>query len=552
MERKVRWLPGMLQELESVVAFYEERIGARGHEALPEKTSALLMDRVAEAGEAFESYLPEIKDICKKALDEILLRVGKLVGPTYFDQHLCLLLERAKVSMSNPEPALVSELMHYVDQPYLIKSGKLLSDLFTTTARLKFVAGDASSAVQILSKGTTYFGNRYPRWCFRIAVAFPDLVGQVSEKRWLHWCGKLVKITTRIYSRSKITRGLRLVFVTALEYLVDRFSGMRTVSQYRRGIVDNRPKGRLWRSGQSKKAIDRVLITRAMGGIGDLLMMTPGLHALRQKWPRASIHFATLKAFFPLFEGNDDVELIDITAEPLDLASYSLWINLTDCPAARVESQTLPNVRENRIDIFARAMGIEGQQFISMDRRPRYFLSQSDRDLQAQFKASYNLGSKPVVGIHAASQESYKNYSAIRDVVYGLAKTCVVIVFHSEKLEGFAMENVIEVCGWRLRDAIALAALCNVIVGPDSAFVHVAAAFDIPCVALFGPTDGKVITKHYGNCRVLDSRKDLPCIPCWRNEYLPCRVSGTEVSVCMQTFSSSRIIEEVQKIMSHT
>ena len=42
------------------------------------------------------------------------------------------------------------------------------------------------------------------------------------------------------------------------------------------------------------------LITRAMGGIGDLLMMTPGIHALKRKYPRKEIHLAIPKRYFPI------------------------------------------------------------------------------------------------------------------------------------------------------------------------------------------------------------------------------------------------------------
>ena len=59
----------------------------------------------------------------------------------------------------------------------------------------------------------------------------------------------------------------------------------------------------------------RLLVTRAMGGLGDLLMLTPGLHALRLKHPRARIQLALPRRFFPLFQGNGDVELADIHSE---------------------------------------------------------------------------------------------------------------------------------------------------------------------------------------------------------------------------------------------
>ena len=90
-----------------------------------------------------------------------------------------------------------------------------------------------------------------------------------------------------------------------------------------------------------------------MGGIGDFLMMTPGLRALKAHARPSGRSLAIPRRFFPLFEGNDDVELMDIDGD-FDPAAYEEWFNLTDCPAARVESRTAPAVRDNRIKLFAR------------------------------------------------------------------------------------------------------------------------------------------------------------------------------------------------------
>ncbi|NIR63837.1 MAG: hypothetical protein GWN00_02390, partial [Aliifodinibius sp.] len=114
-----------------------------------------------------------------------------------------------------------------------------------------------------------------------------------------------------------------------------------------------------------------ILITRAMGGIGDLLTMTPGIHALKQKYPAERIYLAIPKIYFPVFEHNPDMILIDIEKEPLNYTAYRKWYNFTDCPAARTEALSAPRVKKNRIDIFARALGIKGIRLWRMNRRPR-------------------------------------------------------------------------------------------------------------------------------------------------------------------------------------
>jgi ADP-heptose:LPS heptosyltransferase len=68
----------------------------------------------------------------------------------------------------------------------------------------------------------------------------------------------------------------------------------------------------------------------------------------------------------------------------------------------------------------------------------------------------------------------------------------------------------------------------------DSGFLHLAAAFHVPIVALFGPTDGELFTRHHRYATVLQERERFPCSPCWRNEDLPCHITGeVGLSPCM-------------------
>ncbi len=72
--------------------------------------------------------------------------------------------------------------------------------------------------------------------------------------------------------------------------------------------------------------------------------------------------------------------------------------------------------------------------------------------------------------------------------------------------------------------------------------MHLSAALDIPCVALYGPIDGTVRTKHYPQCTVIDVRQRLRCLPCWRNEQITCALTNMRGSVCMADISITEIM----------
>jgi len=128
-----------------------------------------------------------------------------------------------------------------------------------------------------------------------------------------------------------------------------------------------------------------------------------------------------------------------------------------------------------------------------------------------------------------------------------ISKKYSVLLFDSEVINGFEYDNVIKVQGLPIRKAFALAQKCDAIVAPDSAFIHFAAAFDLPTIALFGPIDGKVRTKHYQNCTYLSAKEILGCLPCWRNEEIPCKLTGMRTSECMKKIPVNLITEILEK-----
>jgi heptosyltransferase-2 len=53
---------------------------------------------------------------------------------------------------------------------------------------------------------------------------------------------------------------------------------------------------------------------------------------------------------------------------------------------------------------------------------------------------------------------------------------------------------------------------CNLFLTNDSGLMHVAAAFNIPMVAIFGPTDPVTTGPVSGNARIV--RRSIDCSPC--------------------------------------
>ena len=289
----------------------------------------------------------------------------------------------------------------------------------------------------------------------------------------------------------------------------------------------------------------RILITRAMGGVGDLLMMTPGIGATKARNPDREIHLAIPREFFPIFQGNEDVVVKDIENDVFEPRDYSAWYNLSDCPASRIEARTSPRVKKNRIDIFASAIGVSPKELDRFGRTPRYFVSAEESRFAEEFLSRNGLSDKTLIGVHPYTADTYRDFPHFEGLVKLLARDYPVLVFHSARLEGYDFPNAMKIDRYPLRQSVALLQRCSVLVAPDSSLMHVAAALGLPTLAIFGPTDGRVRTRDYRSVEVLDLSNVMRCIPCWRHEYQPCLVSGNRTSVCIHSIDVPQVYQRV-------
>jgi ADP-heptose:LPS heptosyltransferase len=303
---------------------------------------------------------------------------------------------------------------------------------------------------------------------------------------------------------------------------------------------------RAFARGRTEKApLNAILVTRAMGGIGDLLTMTPGLHALKRAYPGTPIHFAVPRQFIALFDGNEDFSCVDIESSALDPARYRAWFDLTDCPAARIESRQAPNVRVGRIEAFARALGLPARAVQGAAARPCYFITPSERLAAERAARSLRRHGRPLVGLQWQAADTYRDYPHSAELLQMLAARCDVIVFGARGMPGTATAGVHPVC-LPLREAFALAAQCDVLVGPDSSFLHLAGALEKPMVLVAGPIDGALRARAYpAVVPILPDRRQFPCAPCWRNENINCYLSGRRESVCLRTIAPAAVAAQV-------
>ena len=268
-----------------------------------------------------------------------------------------------------------------------------------------------------------------------------------------------------------------------------------------------------------------IVVTRAMGGTGDFLIMTAGLRALSKR-SGTTVKLVIERKFFDLFRNNPYVELIDIDGPPVDVADCKDWRNLTLCPAAKYESKRRPFVRKGRAELFAAGMGVSRRLLDVHGWHVEYALDERQAQFARSFLLDRKLGARPIVGVQPYARDSYKDHQDIQRFVAALGERYDVIVFHHLETGLAIGPKMASTAGLSLAELIALVSALDAMVCVDSAFLHAAAAFDVPVVALFGPTDGALFTRQHRRATVIDAKDRFACAPCWRNEDLPCSLTG--------------------------
>ena len=82
---------------------------------------------------------------------------------------------------------------------------------------------------------------------------------------------------------------------------------------------------------------------------------------------------------------------------------------------------------------------------------------------------------------------------------------------------------------------------CSLFITNDSGPMHVAAAYQVPTVAIFGPTKHKE-TSQWMNEKSKIVREDMECAPCMKRE---CPLKHHD---CMKNITASRVIEAVKEL----
>ena len=318
---------------------------------------------------------------------------------------------------------------------------------------------------------------------------------------------------------------------------------------------------RVWKNGDLLPDINKILVIRA-DGIGDLLNSTPAISLLRENYPSAEITVLASPLNAPVLIGNPEVNRVLV----FDRAGKhrGIFARLQFYRALRREQFRL-------VVAMHTAMWSHLVAFLSgapyrlgrYHKRLRSTLThvwrgkyrkgethEVDRDLELVRLICKGEGKRKLIyhalpgetatakaqrtawgiddnafliGIHPGGSSfdkrwPEKQYAALADRLAEHYNATILLLRGPKEAE--LVQNIQEAMQSHaityapetIRELGALLSCCNIVICNDSGPMHLAAALDVPTVAIFGPTDH--VVWHPLNEKATIVRRDMPCWPC--------------------------------------
>jgi heptosyltransferase-3 len=308
--------------------------------------------------------------------------------------------------------------------------------------------------------------------------------------------------------------------------------------------------------------VRRVLVVR-LRSIGDTVLATPSLYALRRFLPDAQIDLLLEDWVAPLLDGNRDASRIltvrrDSTAARLSLvrrlraARYDVAFNLHGGSTAalltrasgaprrvgyasyrfsRLHNYAAPPAtdlwRQAKTHSVEQQLGLLGWAGVPVTDRPptRLFVTdEAAARLARRLDAAGVPTSQPFALFHPAAAFDSKrwdarNFARVADRLDARGLTVVAIAAPGERevvrafAESARAARVVSFNDLSLPEVVALAARARLFVGNDSGIAHIAAAVGTPSVVVFGSSN-VAHWRPWTDAPAEVVREEMPCAPC--------------------------------------
>jgi len=289
------------------------------------------------------------------------------------------------------------------------------------------------------------------------------------------------------------------------------------------------------------------------GGGGDILFMMTGANVLKEMYPDMKLGVAIGSQYVPLLQGSI-VDTIHSLPIPLDVWNeYHYHLMFEGLIEDNKEAQEF-----NAYDLFMKEMGLDISTVLSEKKIPKLFITEEEKDKMFNENISLAYTNKKI-GIQVASSSSIRNYPYYHyiKVASALIEKGYQVYFFGGGPQMGTIENlmteirrdsevttqIVNMANHNLRASLIVASFMDCFIAPDSMFIHIAGALDIPVIGIYGPFHSDLRMRYFKNAVGIDV--DCGCSPCFQHGHFPCHKG--DPSPCFSLISPELIINVFEK-----
>jgi heptosyltransferase-2 len=324
----------------------------------------------------------------------------------------------------------------------------------------------------------------------------------------------------------------------------------------------------------------KILLIR-FSSIGDIVLTSPVITALKQKYPSAQIHYLTKKVFLDILLHNPKIDKIWSYDSNLELIIQQLkkekldWIidlhnNLRSrwlCLRLGLKTRRLHKENWNKwkmvnlkskisiphiVDRYLKTLDFSIKNPIPLE----YYCGLNDENHAIQLLKKHQIDKNYWVIVLSAThftKKWLKEYFV--ELIQSLDKKIILLGGKTEIKESQWIENqlinnnhCINLCGkTSLNQSAAIIKNSEFVITHDTGLMHIACAYQKKMIILWGNTLPEMGFAPYQNPNALNISLDLPCKPCSKLGRKKCPKSHFH---CMKNITPKMVLETSKMLLS--
>jgi len=362
--------------------------------------------------------------------------------------------------------------------------------------------------------------------------------------------GHILKNNIIIYGNYELEKGGRYVMPKSI---LDHMNSIYPRCVREKGNFDNYYNHLNFKDISNGK---KIFLFRS-GGIGDLMFMLPLVHYIK-KFFDVEIKVATTTTYTSIFRNNpyvDKIIIMPFKVEELENSDLHLMFENV------IENN--PEAEKNHaVDLFFGQAGIDYKGISDEEKIPKLFLSEDElkKGEVVVNRLSGNMKNSKKIGIQISASSPIRTFPLDKfvDIIEELVeKDYFVFLFggyrQSEEasyIESIVKKNLCNLIKFKLslRDSIIITKFLDLVIAPDSAFIHIAGALGVPIIGLYGCFPSLVRMRYYKNAIGIDCA--VSCSPSFLHGHNPCKKGFP--SPCFSVISIKNVLDAVAHFLEGT